>query len=435
MPTTTVKTNKPKRGPFWRRKKSNDADTTLKKSPVRTIKTTSSKRREDPMPGDFQKEQPVMRDETYVYDMSSAIQIDLNTGKTVNLMQTPTKQQQPGGDGVREYPQFSTEYNNNHTATYTPKTEPPTPPSPVKWQAKTHDKKIQSIHRLHQLAQQYNHENSPSRNTSKETRNTPAIQSADTFDQQYTPANKGQNTRLLETVLGVSTACAPHATKVAIKSYASKPTPPSKVVSMSMIKDGSMKFAEVVKDSVLKFVQCAGDIPLDEDGTTARVLCSNGGDWDESYYQNDDEDGETYDKNYTYDDDVDDEDEQGTFTNVSIKARDSPVSLMRNDAGFTDDESLGKTMGKLKLNNNNNVQRDMTYETLNPARALKYRPAQPKIADLASADPLASNIPFDERSLSGGIRGSHIFESDRHAREIALGLDDASMLSDERGEI
>jgi len=425
----TVKTNKPKKGSFWRRKKSNDADHTLKKSPVRTIQTTSSKRREDPMLSDFQKEQPVIRDESYVYDMSSAIQIDLNTGKTVNLMQTPQKQQ-PGGDGVREYPQFSTEYNN-HTSTYTPKTEPPTPPSPVKWQTETHGKKIQSIHRLHQLAQQYNHENSPSRNTST-TRNTPTIQSADTFDQQYTPANKQQNSNLLETVLGVSTACAPHATKVAIQSYASKPTPPSKVVSMSMIKDGSMKFAEVVKDSVLKFVQCAGDIPLDEDGTTARVLCSNGGDWDESYYQNDGEDGETYDKNYTYDDE--DEDEQGTFTNVSIKARDSPVSLMRNDAGFTDDESLGKTMGRLKLNSND-VQRDVTYEPLNPARALKYRPARSKLADLASADPLASNIPFDERSFSGGIRGSHVFESDRHAREIALGLDDASMLSDERGEI
>lgn len=432
MPTIS-KTEKTKRGPFWRRNKNKDAvDYNLKKSPVRTRKTTSSKRREEPMPTDFLKEVPAaVPVATNDYDMSSAIQIDLNTGKTINMMQTPPKQQ-PGGTAAREYPQFGTEYNYN-SSTYTPRTEPPTPPSPVKWQAETQDRKIQSIYRLQQLAQQYNHENSPNRTTSTSTaRNTPAIQSADTFDQQFTPT-KQQNTKLLETVLGVSTACAPHATKAAIKSYASTPTAPSKVVSMSMIKDGSMKFAEVVKDSVLKFVQCAGDIPLDEDGTPARVLCSNGGDWDDSYYPNHDEDDETYDKNYTYDDDEDD-DGEGTFTNVSIKGRDSPVSLMRNDAGFTDDESLGKTLGKLNLNRNN-VQRDVTNEPLKTARALQYRPARTKIADLASADPLASNIPFDERSLSGGIQAAPVFENERHAREIALGLDDASMLSDERGEI
>lgn len=425
----TIKTENTKKGPFWRRKKSKDVvDNTINKTPIRTKKTTSSKRREEPFPSDFQREPHVMPNKIHGYDMTSAIQIDLNTGQTVNMMQTPQKGQ-PGGNGIREYSQFSTEHNNN-SSTYTPKTEPPSPPSPIKWQADSQDRKIQSIHRLHQLAQQYSHENSPMRITSS-ARNAPAVQSADTFDQQFTPTNKEKNTKLLETVLGVSTACAPHATKVAIKSYASTPTAPSKVVSLSMIKDGSMKFAEVVKGSVLKFVQCAGDIPLDEDGTPLHALCSNGQSFDETYYENNYEDAQTYDKNYTYDDYDEDE---GTFTNVSIKERDSPVSLMKNDAGFTDDESLGKTMGKLNLNHTHN-QRDVTYESLNTARALKYRPARPKISDLASADPLASNIPFDERSLSGGIRGSHIFESDRHVREIALGLDDASMLSDERGEI
>lgn len=257
---------------------------------------------------------------------------------------------------------------------FTPETLPPTPSptrtrtspggtgSPI-WQEADEDKKIKAMARLHNLAKKHT-KHIPKESIPCALRSLPDEPDPLQSKQQRKPLFQGRDQQVIDAVLGIN-PCVPIETKAAIKKYASKPTSPTKVVNMAMLKEGSSKVfhlaKESVRESVGKLMNCAADLKDLDDGNT---LCFSDFTKDgfmkrRSQYRD------------FYDDDVssdDEDDDAGTFAGLSVKdGRGSPVSRLGNGrsmdlseatsfaseaTSFASDgeESLGQVMNQLHKN-------------------------------------------------------------------------------------
>jgi|AntRauTorckE5430_2_1112549.scaffolds.fasta_scaffold02476_1 hypothetical protein len=142
---------------------------------------------------------------------------------------------------------------------YTPKTLPPTPspprstkasPSPSpKWQESDQDKKIKAMARLHSLAKEH---------AMSEGVIPAALRSLP--DEPSVPIiHIRRDQSVIDAVLGIN-PCVPIETKKVIRTYASSPTSPATIVNLQMLKEGGSKVFSLARDGVVKMMSCAADL-------------------------------------------------------------------------------------------------------------------------------------------------------------------------------
>jgi len=246
------------------------------------------------------------------------------------------------------------------SSSYTPETLPPTPsptrtatrleinnarPSPThtpshnnttKWQESDEDKKIKAMARLHNLAKEHT-KSVPKGSIPAALRSIP--------DEPLPNIRFPRDQTVIDAVLGIN-PCVPMETKAVIKTYASSPTSPATVVNLKMIKEGGSKVFSLARDSVrdgvVKMMSCAADLKdLKEDND----LCYND-------FSNRKKENPLHTN--IYDDEVSTDDE-GTFTGLSVKdGRDSPVShlghgISTDEVDSAEEESLGEVMERMDM--------------------------------------------------------------------------------------
>jgi len=238
---------------------------------------------------------------------------------------------------------------------FTPKTLPPSPTrsrtgtgtgtgTPI-WQESDEDKKIKAMARLHNLAREHT-KHVPKQSIPNALRSLP--DEPDPLPSKQKTLFQGRDQQVIDAVLGIN-PCVPIETKAVIKKYASKPTPPNKVVNMAMLKEGSSKVfllaKEGVRESVGKLMNCAADLKDLDEGNT---LCFS--DFKKDRFMKRRSHHRDF---YDDDDESSDDDDAGTFAGLSVKdGRESPVSRLGNGISMDfseatsfaseDEESLGQ---------------------------------------------------------------------------------------------
>ncbi len=401
------------------------------------------------------------------------------------------------GTGIHDYDSYeyasSTRTSSSQpSSVFTPKTMPPTPsPTKVhgkgnrglgripgqpqsslldnnKWQEADEEIKIQSMSRLHDLAREHAKNLEPGSHTIRQNMNHASTRTHKNTNNAYANTNTNASTKnlskksdqkIMDAVLGINElACVPQETKTVIQNYASKPTSPSTVVNLQMIKNGSFRVLDLAKESMGKLMNCAADL---RDLNDNEELCAwedhkQGYEYDEHEHEDDSRhmrmrddvrSTELFNANvarritYTnYDDGedylVDDDHERRT---VKVGGRlHSPISnLTDSERTASRDESLRQVMGRWDRNQryDDNVsshrrgrerhrhpaldQSTHIYHSeqhgtgattgLTTFRSLRSGPQrsfhrsgspQPESTryELTNADPTTNNIPFDERS-------------------------------------
>jgi hypothetical protein len=244
---------------------------------------------------------------------------------------------------------------------FTPKTLPPTP-SPTRtstspggsgtpiWQESDEERKIKAMARLHNLAKEH------TKQIPKESIAS-ALHSLPEEKQQRKSLFQGRDQQVIDAVLGIN-PCVPIETKAVIKEYASKPTSPTQVVNMAMLKEGSSKVfhlaKESVRESVGKLMSCAADLKDLDDGNT---LCFSEFKKDgfmkrtskyRDFYDNDDESSDNED------------DDAGTFAGLSVKdGRESPVSRLGKSVDLSETTSFASEAASFASLGEDNLGRDM----------------------------------------------------------------------------
>lgn len=297
-----------------------------------------------------------------------------NTAKT----QKPTSSSTGTSTGIRE---TISEYNQQPSSVFTPKTMPPTPsptrtnrkgghtPRSNEWQETDDEIKIKAMARLHNLAREYAKDIPPGShsirssfereaNTANANGNGNAQNLNRNVKNRTTSTKKKQDQKIIDAVLGINQcACVTTETQTAIKTYASKPTSPATVVNLQMIKRGSFQVFNLAKDTMGKFMNCAADLRDLDDG---EKMCA----WEQNVDEYVVEDNRSargrsqagVSRRMLFSQGDDSSEEDGTFAGVSVKGGESTISHLNSglsnvsEETGSQDESLGHVMGRLDMN-------------------------------------------------------------------------------------
>ncbi len=347
-------------------------------------------------------------------------------------------------------------------------------PSPTKWQEAKKDAKLQHMARLHNLSKAHTGQSPPNKKKHRKIPNMtprmiPPLDGNERDDLRGDGIGSANDKKFIDRVLGVSPGCVPTDTATAIKGYASKPTSPTTVVNFAMLKKGSIRVAELAKDSMRQLMTCAADLnDIHQNSEIRKDLCY-AFDQNADFYNDGetyDEDDETYDtyerwqrgrsrnRRQYYQTTVENGDD-GTFTGNSLNFEKERGSSHSGSELTQDEEneSLGEIMDRvlkgdqrksynepetephIQVQNQVMEQSDESespiarlrelsrtssraskihkaasqtsgltsfrdYASMSSSHSSTISPKRVSQRDLAMADPITKDVPFDERTQS-----------------------------------
>uniref|UniRef100_A0A7S3PZG0 Uncharacterized protein n=1 Tax=Chaetoceros debilis TaxID=122233 RepID=A0A7S3PZG0_9STRA len=146
--------------------------------------------------------------------------------------------------------------------------------------------------------------------------------------------SKKHDQEFIDAILGVSPGCVqiPADTSKAIRNYASKPTSPTTVVNLDILKKGSVRMAHLAKDSFSKLMSCAADLnDLKNESDIKKDFCYA--------FENQNYSDDYYDRDYQDDDHSPSSGSGGTSSSARMRGRSRGKRPPRTGWDVDDDDT------------------------------------------------------------------------------------------------